>query len=213
MAEHGTGDAGRAPIGAARLQDFLDALARPAPVPGGGAVSAVLGACAAALVAMAAGVTARHAPAPVPLAEILAAADRLRRRLLELAAEDAEAYAEVVAARRLPPDRRGAALRSALARATEVPLEVAAAGARLLGACAQLVGRVRPSARPDLGVAAAAAWAAVESATLTARANLEELDGGAEAGRTEAELARLAGEAAEARARVLAALGRSRAAD
>ena len=71
------------------VRGFLDQLAARTPTPGGGGAAAVTGAMAAGLVAMAARFSARQLPEAGELAE---EADRLRRRLAQLAEEDAQAY-------------------------------------------------------------------------------------------------------------------------
>ena len=131
------------------------------------------GATAAALVAMVAGVAAHRAPADTRLREIVGEAEALRIRMLAIVDRDVEAFGRVVEARRCTGDARAAAVSEALIGATEVPLELAAASARVLEQCAEVLPRARPSTLADIGVAATLAAAALEGAALTARANLE----------------------------------------
>jgi methenyltetrahydrofolate cyclohydrolase len=158
------------------LREVLDTIARPDPVGGGGAAAALTGATAAALVAMVAAVAAHRAPNDPSLRETVEKAEALRARMLRLADEDVAAFGRVVDARRRADETRVDALREALIGATELPLELAAAGVQVLERCASVLPRARASTLADLGVAAALAAAAVEGAAFTARANLEGLD-------------------------------------
>lgn len=156
------------------VESFLERLAAPSASAGGGAAAALTAASAAALVAMVAGIAARHGAGDAP--GIAAEADTLRRRLTDVIGLDVEAYGRVLAARRRRDGSRAAALRDALVAATEIPLEVAAAGVRILELCAAVAGGARRSTAADLGVAGVLAAAAADGAAVTARANLETLD-------------------------------------
>jgi formiminotetrahydrofolate cyclodeaminase len=157
------------------VEGLLDQIASATPSGGGGAAAALVGATAAALVGMVAGVAARRATEDARLGEIVDEAEALRIRMLALIDRDVEAFGRVVEARRRTGDARAAAVSDALIGATEVPLELAAASARVLEQCAEVLPRARPSTLADLGVAATLAAAALEGAALTARANLEVL--------------------------------------
>jgi len=142
---------------------------------GGGAAAALTAATAAALIAMVGGIATRHAPEESGPREIAGEADALRQRLIALIGLDVDAYRRVLEARRDTAAPRAAAIRDALVRATEVPLEVATASARLLEHCVALLASARPGTRSDLGVAGLLAAAALDAAALTARANLQAL--------------------------------------
>lgn len=184
------------------LRGFLQGIASPGPAGGGGAASALTGATAAALVAMVAGVSAPRAPADAGLREIVTGMDRLRSRLLRLIERDIAAFGRVVEARRDPGATRAQAVREALMAATEVPLEMAAAGAQILEQCVGLLAFARPSTRADLGVAGALAAAALEGAVITARANLEALDAPEYVAGARRRLDELLGEGTDLRARL-----------
>jgi methenyltetrahydrofolate cyclohydrolase len=107
------------------LQKYLESLAAREPVPGGGSAAAVSGALAAALIGMAARYSLGKNKAKAPqtekqLEEIVQAADAARNRLLELAGEDAEAYANTVTAKKVSPE----AYQTALKKAGEVPRNI-----------------------------------------------------------------------------------------
>ncbi|HEY7592633.1 MAG TPA: cyclodeaminase/cyclohydrolase family protein [Actinophytocola sp.] len=142
---------------------FTERVAARTPAPGGGAVAAVTAASAAALVAMA----ARFADAPAGPAEAL------RARLEPLADADAAAYTEVLAAYRLPKDdpTRPSRVAAALAVATEVPREVAAAAREVALLADDLVERGNKNLVGDARVAALLARAAADAATALVEIN------------------------------------------
>jgi formiminotetrahydrofolate cyclodeaminase len=123
------------------VRGFLDQLAARTPTPGGGGAAAVTGAMAAGLVAMAARFSASRLPGAGDLAD---QADELRRRAAGLADLDAQAYAAVLDALRLP--REAGQRREALLGAAVVPLEIAEIGAEV----AQLAVRVAEAGNPNL---------------------------------------------------------------
>jgi formiminotetrahydrofolate cyclodeaminase len=166
------------------VRGLLAGIASPGPAGGGGAAAALTGATAAALVEMVAGVASRRAPDDAGLREIAAEAGVLRERILGLIERDVEAFGLVMEARRRTDDSRPAAVRDALVGATQVPLELAEASARVLQRCADVLAAARPSTLADVGVAATLAAAALEGAALTAQANLEVLGAPAGAART-----------------------------
>jgi formiminotetrahydrofolate cyclodeaminase len=184
------------------VRGLLGRIASAGPEGGGGAAAALTGATAAALVAMVGGVAARHARADGGVAEIVAEADALRARLLALIARDVEAFGRVVDARRRRDETGPAALRDALVQATEVPLELAGASARILEQCVALLPTARPSTLSDVAVAATLAAAALEGAALTAGANLEGLDAPAFVAEARGRLDRLLRDGAALRARL-----------
>ena len=152
------------------LGEFLDGLAAPTPAPGGGAAAAISVALAGALTAMA----ARLSVAQVDEAETLAAdADALRRRATALAHADGAAYSAFRAAQRGTPGEskppRREAIRMALVGATEVPLAIAEAGARV----AAVAGRVAAEGNPNVAGDAATAAFLAEAATRSAAALVE----------------------------------------
>ena len=101
-----------------RLTDFLEKIASKTPTPGGGSVSAAVGAMGAALGVM----TARYSDASDPEHDL----DALKDEFLKLVDLDAEAYGQVNSAMALPKTdddtkrRRKEALQIALGDAAEV---------------------------------------------------------------------------------------------
>ena len=144
------------------LDEFLDALAAPAPTPGGGSAAAAAGAMAAALGAMVAGVA--------KLTNFDFATDRAF--LAEAVLRDAAAYDAVVAAYRRPKAERAPVVEETLQQATRVPLEVAERSARLQETLEKLAAEAPPKVSSDVETAIALASAAVRGALANVRLNL-----------------------------------------
>ncbi len=122
------------PIAAQPLGEFLAALASAEPVPGGGAAAAVSAALAASLTAMVVRLSLDR-PKYAEFEELhtvaLAASDAARMRFLELAEEDATAYAAYRAARSLPRETQSEIeARDAAARACREDRSERTAGGR-----------------------------------------------------------------------------------
>jgi formiminotetrahydrofolate cyclodeaminase len=163
------------------LTEFVDRLASPEPVPGGGSAAAVAASLGAALVAMVASLSMgreKYAQHAENLADAATTGTRLALRLLELAEDDALAYGRFSAARRRPKDTeeqrvaRDAAIGAAARRAAEVPLETLRACLDVAAASERLAGRSNVNASSDLGVAALLADAAAQAAGANVLVNL-----------------------------------------
>lgn len=159
-------------------------LASSDPVPGGGCAAAVAGAQGAALVAMVARLALRRTEDEAvadQLEEIARQADRLAERLLGLASQDVEAYAQVMRAYRLPrgteaeKEARSQAIHQALTRAAEVPLESVRAGVSGLELLVNALPLVPTAALSDAGGAGWMLRACVEGAALNVRANWQSM--------------------------------------
>lgn len=160
---------------------FTEALASDQPTPGGGAAAAVAASLAASLSAMVIRLSIgrskyeQHADLHT---EALSAAEAGRRRFLELADEDADAYAAYRAARELLQDTearamdRTTAINSAARGATVVPLAVVTACHAQIDLIDRLVGRTNIYVGSDLEVAALLSESAARSAASNVRANL-----------------------------------------
>ena len=181
------------------VRGFLDQLADRTPTPGGGGAAAVTGAMAAGLVAMAARFSATRLPGAGELAD---QADELRRRLAQLADMDAQAYAAVLEALRLPREasEREAQRREALLGAALVPLEIAGIGAQVAVMAARLAETGNPNLRGDAFTAATLAAAAARSAAELVRLNVE-------LGNLGGDLADRAAHAADTAGKAAAAMG------
>jgi formiminotetrahydrofolate cyclodeaminase len=146
------------------VERFLDRIASAEPEPASGSVAAVAVAMAAGLVAMA----ARLAHGWPKASEVVEQAEALRSRMATLALADADAYAKVTEALRLPRDSpsRSVEVEEALSGAADVPLAVAEAAAEV-AVLAKLVAaegneRLRGDALVAAELAAAGARGAAE---------------------------------------------------
>jgi formiminotetrahydrofolate cyclodeaminase len=166
------------------VSDLIGRLATADPVPGGGSASALAGAMAAALVEMVVVLTTgRPAAARYErsLAEIGATARALREELLRLAEVDAEAYATVVAARRLPKDsdaergERQERITASVRDATRAPLEVMRRAGETFALAESLAPIGNRHAVSDVGVAGLLAAAAIRGAAMNVDINLPSL--------------------------------------
>jgi len=160
---------------------FVAAVAAATPTPGGGSVSALAGALAAALGEMVCGLTLKRKSFAAHHAALEESHQRLgglRERLLANIDRDAESYDAVMAAMKLPKSTeseqalRAQAMEEANKAATLVPLETG----ELVAETARLVESVRPITLPqaasDLAVALHLAEAARRGALDNVRANL-----------------------------------------
>jgi methenyltetrahydrofolate cyclohydrolase len=193
------------PFAQLTVAEFIERLSSDAPVPGGGSASAVTGSLAAALVTMVAQLSRRG-----PLAQHAAVHERaeaegrrLAARLLEIADEDAAAFATFAAALKMPrgtaeeSEARTAAKRSAAWVATEVPLRCLEACLEVEKAAELLAGRCNLNASSDLAVASLLAEAAAKGAAANVRVNLPSIGDDRWAEDTERRVAQLLGEITE----------------
>ena len=168
------------------VAEFLEDTASANPTPGGGSVSALAGALAAALATMVARLTIgkpKYAEHEARMREAEAGAEALRRELFDLAHEDARAYEAYRSASRLSqrtPEEvalRERALVEAARNATRVPLHTAEACVRALEVALEVATYGNPNAVSDAGVAAWLARGGAEGAALNVRINLSDLPG------------------------------------
>ena len=152
------------------LGEFLERVASEGPAPGGGSVSAVAVALAAALSGMAARLSTDQVDdAP----ELAGRADASRRRVAPLAGTDAESYGRVLdALRQGDPETREERVRDALSGAADVPLAVAEVGNEVAAIAARLVEEGNPNLEGDAMTAVLLADAGVRAAAALAGINL-----------------------------------------
>ena len=163
------------------VRELTARLASGEPIPGGGSAAALAGAMAAALVSMVVELSVGKPGAAghdAVLREAGEAAVQRRTALLDLAEEDAVAYAAVVRARHLPKESeadreaRARALRTAMVEAARVPLRTAEVAAEVLELAHTIAPIGNRNAASDAGVAARLAAASVHGALLNVRINL-----------------------------------------
>jgi formiminotetrahydrofolate cyclodeaminase len=170
----------------ATIERFLEASGARQPTPGGGSVTALAGALAAAMGEMAVNysIGKNEQAAGNKLAEAAGQFRRARAMLLELMVEDQSAYEALAATRKLASDapQRTAALRECIA----VPQGVAAAGVAILDLCDNIVESTNPRLLSDLAICAELAMATVRCAVYNVRVNLADLSEAAGRGQLEA---------------------------
>ncbi len=163
---------------------FVDRIADATPTPAGGSVAALAGALGAALAEMMAGLTVgrkRYADVDQEMRSILDEAHRLRGELLQLVDQDAAVFQAVMAAYRLPratdveAEVRQAAIQGRLTEAAESQLAVAEKALLALRLLRRAAPIGNPNARPDAGVGALLAEAAVRGAVLNVNVNARSL--------------------------------------
>jgi formiminotetrahydrofolate cyclodeaminase len=194
------------------LQVYLDDAAANKPAPGGGSVSACVGALGAALVSMVCNLTVgreKFADVDAEMTALVAASEAARARLERLLQEDTTAYNGVITAFKMPKDTdaekaaRKAAVQAGLIIAADVPLEicrVAVEVCRLSKVAAQLG---NPQAITDAGIGAILGEAAVVGAALNVRINLGSIEDCGYTSVAAAQIDEIQAEAAALRAEVL----------
>jgi glutamate formiminotransferase/formiminotetrahydrofolate cyclodeaminase len=163
------------------LAEFSERMASSEPVPGGGSASAVVGSIAASLLAMITRLSLdrpKYEPYRATNERALQTAEVARRRLLQLADEDAAAYAAFAAARKLAhgtPDQeaeRTRATQVAARDASDAPMDVVRECGRLLEEISAVAGRSNLNAASDLEVAGRLSAAAAHGAAANVMINL-----------------------------------------
>lgn len=194
------------------LQVYLDDAASAKPAPGGGSVSACVGALGAALVSMVCNHTRgreKFVAVEGQMQELVVRSEAARAKLEELLQDDTTAYNAVIAAYRMPKETeaevaaRRAAVQAGLIVAASVPLEicrVALEVCRLSRTAAELG---NPQMITDAGIGAVLGEAAVASAALNVRINLGSIEDAAYVQTVAPEIDALESEAAALRVEVL----------
>ncbi len=120
----------------------------------------------------------KYASVQDSVAEIKELSESLRDELTGFITADAEAYAQVAAAMKMPRDtdgqkeERSRVMQAALKGAAEVPLKVAEAAAAVARLSLPAAEKGNPNAVSDAGVAVVLADAAAQSAALNVKINL-----------------------------------------
>ncbi len=199
-------------FGDLNVDTFFEQLGAKTPAPGGGAAACMAGATAAALAHMVVAYSlgkknlAEH---ETHLQQASASLARVRALMLQLADEDAAAYALVNELQKLPEGdaRREAEFTGAAEAAVAVPRAALALSLDMLRLVESLCGRSNKFLRSDLAIAAVLGEAAARSAWWNVNINLPLLTDVAERGRIGAEGERACAKAREIRAAVEGACG------
>lgn len=158
------------------LANLLEQVAEPSPLPGSGPVAALVTALAASLVTMAARLSTDWEDAGGAAAQ----AESLRRRVVPLAEQDADAYADVLRIRKEPegidPEIRDFALGQAFDLAAAVPLSIAEAAADVAELAHETAQFGEPSVRGDVIAASVLAAAAARTCATLVAVNLTTTD-------------------------------------
>jgi formiminotetrahydrofolate cyclodeaminase len=159
------------------LEGFTRSLASSSPSPGGGAAAAVAGALGASLVAMACRLTLgrkKYAAAEERMQSVIGQADSLQDRLLQLADEDAEAFADLMAVYDLKDEaEQKRLLPQRLTRACDVPWQVVLACGEVLALAASVAGKSNKNLDSDVIVAVDMAIAGLNGSVANVEVNLK----------------------------------------
>ncbi len=194
------------------VKGFADETARESPAPGGGSVSAYMGALGASLATMVANLSAHKAGWDDRWEEFSNYADKgiaLQAELLHLVDEDTEAFNAIMNALSMPKGNdeekrlRAEALERATLGAAQVPLKTMRRACEVFEICKAMAAEGNPNSVSDAGVGALAARSAVLGAGLNVKINAAGLADKACAAELIAEADRLAAQAVAAEAEVL----------
>jgi len=166
------------PLASMTLQGFADETSRDSAAPGGGSVSALVGALGAALAAMVANLAhpkGAFAAVRDELEAIAVEGQELKQQLLDAIDEDTWAFERLMAANRLAGDEKKEAVHEATLGAARVPLAVAEACPRIAELCGRVAEIGMAASLSDAGVGAAMARAASIGAAMNVRINLQGL--------------------------------------
>ncbi|MDE6612559.1 MAG: glutamate formimidoyltransferase [Muribaculaceae bacterium] len=195
------------------LTAFAEETASESPAPGGGSVSAYLGALGAALGTMVANLSAHKAGWDdrwEEFSDIAEDGQTLMSRLLWLVDEDTAAFNRIKAAMGMPKGTdeerrlRDEAMEAATLYACEVPLQTMTAALDCFGVLALVAQKGLKASASDVGVGALAARAAVRGAGLNVRINAAGLADRAKADALVARAAEIEGLALEKENEILA---------
>lgn len=192
---------------------FAYETASESPAPGGGSISAYMGALGAALATMVANLSA-HKPGWdarwEEFSEVAEKGQKLTDRLLALVDEDTAAFNRVMDAFKLPkgtPEEKATrtqAIQQATLYAAEVPLRTMEAASEAFPLLLQMAHTGNPASASDAGVGALAARSAILGAELNVRINAASLTDREQADCLIAKAQKLAAEACAAEKEILA---------
>jgi glutamate formiminotransferase/formiminotetrahydrofolate cyclodeaminase len=171
------------------LREFANETASESPAPGGGSVSAYMGAMAASLGTMVANLSAHKRGWDSQWKEFSDQADKgqkIKDKLMFLVDEDTRAFARIMDAFALPKDNesqkiaRRTAIDAATLYAAQIPLQTMEAAIETFDLLEQMIHTGNPNSITDAGVGVLAARAAVLGARMNVRINAGSLADGEE---------------------------------
>ncbi len=167
------------------LQTYLDHAASNRPAPGGGSVSACVGALGAALVSMVCNLTLgkeKFADVEADIQKVVEGTESCRARLEKLLQEDTTAYSGVIQAYKLPKETdeeqraRKAAVQAGLIIAANVPLDICRVAVEVCRWSKTAAELGNPGAVTDAGIGAILGEAAVVGGALNVKINLGSIE-------------------------------------
>lgn len=194
------------------LEAFADETASESPAPGGGSISAYVGALGASLGAMVANLSAHKRGWDAHWETFSAAAEtgqQIKDALLRAVDEDTDAFNAIMTAFQLPngtPEEktaRKAAVQAATRGAIDVPLQVMRLAMQSFPLLRQMVENGNPNSVTDAAVGALCTRAAVRGAGLNVQVNVTGLDDKEYAAKALAEVETLLREAETAEAEIV----------
>lgn len=200
------------------LKGFARETASESAAPGGGSVSAYMGALAAALGAMVANLSAHKRGWDDRWKEFSDQAVKgqdIMERLLKLVDEDTAAFAKIMNVFSMPKGTeeekaaRAEAMEKATLYATQVPLRTMQTALEAMPLALEMARKGNPASASDAGVGAIAALAAVKGAQLNVRINAAGLKDRAMADSLTDEAEEIAKEAAEKEAEILSEVNKN----
>ena len=195
------------------VKGFADETARESPAPGGGSVSAYMGAMGAALGTMVANLSSHKPGWDDRWEEFGRWAEQgmaLQQELLHLVDEDTEAFNRIMAAFGMPKGTdeekrlRSAAIQAGTLFAAQVPLQTMKVATKVFALCRAMVEQGNPNSVSDAGVGALAARAAVIGAGLNVKINASSLKDKEQAARLIQEAEQLIAAAKQEEAEIIA---------
>ena len=190
------------------IEEYVSDAAANKPAPGGGSISALAGALAAAMSEMSANFTTgkkKYADVEDRIQELLVGLAGCRDALLDLVDKDVQAYGGVDVAYGMPRETdeekaaRKAAIGAALRGAMQAPLAVMRECGKVAGMAGRLVDIGNRNLITDVGVSAILAEAACAAARLNVEVNLKFIKDEQLTAETAAEMDALTGAATAAR--------------
>ncbi len=177
-------DAGFAPLLAMDLRTFADETASESPAPGGGSISAYVGALGISLGTMVANLSANKKSWNDKVAlysDWAVKGQELKDELLGLVDEDTKSFNKIIEAIRLPKstskekETRSTAIQDATKYATEVPLKVMEVTDSTFDILKKMAVIGNPNSASDAGVGALCARAAIHGAYLNVKINAKDI--------------------------------------
>ncbi|MEE9224171.1 MAG: cyclodeaminase/cyclohydrolase family protein [Thermoplasmata archaeon] len=166
------------------VRDFIRSVASSSPTPGGGSVAALCGALSGSLTAMVCNLTIgrdKYDDVRPEMERALEDSSKLAERLTQLVDEDAQAYASVVVALRLPKGtdeekgKRMEAMQNGLRRAIAAPVEVMELSLEAIRLAYLVVRKGNEGGLSDSGSGAMLAFAALHAASMNVKINLKQI--------------------------------------